>query len=51
MSGDVPSARQGHSAVLHGTVMWVYGGSSSGGYSDELFSFNLENVIIIKIDN
>jgi hypothetical protein len=43
-TGEVPSARQGHSAVLYGSVMWVYGGSSSGGYSNELFSLNLESV-------
>jgi N-acetylneuraminic acid mutarotase len=41
-SGKVPSARQGHSAVLYGSTMWVYGGSSSEGYLSDLYSLNLE---------
>ena len=44
MTGDVPSARQGHTTVLHGMVMWLYGGSSKEGYLDDLYSFNLEKV-------
>lgn len=44
MSGEIPSKRQGHSAVLHGTTMWVYGGSTDEGYTNDLYSLNLENV-------
>lgn len=44
-TGTIPSARQGHSAVLYGSTMWVYGGSSSEGYLNDLYSLNLETVI------
>jgi hypothetical protein len=44
-SGKVPSPRQGHSAVLYGSTMWIYGGSSSEGYLNDLYSLNLETVI------
>lgn len=43
-TGAIPSPRQGHSATLYGSTMWVYGGSSGNGYSSELFSLNLETV-------
>lgn len=42
--GKIPSGRQGHSSVLHGTTMWVYGGSNNEGYLNDLYSFNLETV-------
>ncbi len=44
MKGDIPTARQGHSAILHGLTMWVFGGVTTSSYSNELFSFNLETV-------
>jgi hypothetical protein len=40
--GQIPSPRQGHSAVLYGSTMWIYGGSSSEGYLNDLYSLNLE---------
>lgn len=40
--GTIPSPRQGHSAVLYGSTMWIYGGSSSEGYLNDLYSLNLE---------
>lgn len=42
--GDVPSPRVGHSCVLHGTIIWLFGGSSNQGYLNDLYSFNLETV-------
>jgi hypothetical protein len=46
-TGSIPSARQGHSAVLYGATMWVYGGSSSDGYMSDLYSLSLETVIYL----
>jgi hypothetical protein len=43
-TGSVPTPRQGHSAVLYGSTMWIYGGSSSDGYLNDLYSLNLESV-------
>jgi hypothetical protein len=48
-TGSIPTPRQGHSAVLYGSSMWVYGGSSSDGYLNDLYSLNLETVIFIFI--
>lgn len=42
--GNVPSPRADHSAVLYGTTMWIFGGASSEGYLNDLYSFNIENV-------
>ena len=42
--GKIPSPRQGHSSVLYGNKMIIYGGSSNDGYKDDLFEFNLETV-------
>ena len=44
--GNIPSPRADHSAVLHGTTMWIFGGASSLGYLNDLYSFNIENVNI-----
>lgn len=44
-TGEIPSSRQSHSAVLHGSTMWVFGGSSNDGYLNDLYSLNLETVI------
>jgi hypothetical protein len=43
-TGTIPSPRQGHSAVLYGSEMWIYGGSSNEGYLSDLYSLNLETV-------
>jgi hypothetical protein len=43
-TGSIPTARQGHSAALYGSTMWVYGGSSNDGYLNDLYSLNLETV-------
>ena len=45
-TGEIPSPRQGHTATLYGSIMWVYGGSSGNGYFSELYSLNLETVYI-----
>jgi hypothetical protein len=42
--GNIPSPRQGHSAVMYGSTMWVYGGSSSDGFLSDLYSYELEKV-------
>jgi len=42
--GIVPGPRGGHSAILHGTTMWVFGGWSLNTYLNELYSLNLETV-------
>lgn len=47
--GKVPSARCGHIAKLYGSVMWVFGGYSREGYLNDLYSLNLETVIIEDI--
>jgi len=44
-TGDIPSKRQGHSATLYGSTLWVFGGSNSMGYLNDLYSLNLETVI------
>jgi hypothetical protein len=44
--GNIPTPRADHSAVVYGTTMWVFGGASSSGYLNDLYSFNIENVII-----
>ena len=43
-SGVAPSPRSGHSAVLYGDTMWVFGGGSNQGYFNDLHSLNLETV-------
>ena len=42
--GLAPTPRAYHSAVIRGTVMWIFGGSSDAGYLNELYSFDLETV-------
>lgn len=44
-TGQIPSPRQGHSATLFGTTMYIYGGSSNDGYLSDLYSFDLEQVL------
>lgn len=44
--GKIPSPRQGHSSVLYGNKMIIYGGSSNDGYKDDLYEFDLETVRI-----
>lgn len=42
--GKVPSARCGHTAILHGSVMWMFGGYSREGYLNDLYALDLETV-------
>lgn len=44
--GKVPSARCGHVAKLYGSVMWIFGGYSREGHLNDLYSLNLETVMI-----
>lgn len=48
-TGQIPSPRQGHSATLFGTTMYIYGGSSGDGYLSDLYSFDLEHVSHIAL--
>jgi hypothetical protein len=43
--GVSPKPRAYHSAIIRGTVMWIFGGSSDSGYLNDLYSFDLETVI------
>ncbi len=43
-SGSTPSPRQGHSAIMYGSNMWIYGGSSNDGFFNDFYSLNLETV-------
>jgi len=49
-SGDIPSPRQGHGAVLYGSTLWVFGGSSNLGYFNDLYTLNLETRTWTKQD-
>ena len=41
IDGVPPAEREGHTATVVGTVMYVYGGSSELGYLRDVFSLNL----------
>lgn len=43
-TGEIPTARGGHSANLYGQEMYVFGGSDATGYNSELYSLNLSTV-------
>ncbi|CDJ53066.1 hypothetical protein EBH_0006090 [Eimeria brunetti] len=42
-TGTSPAPRQGHSAVVKGNMMFVFGGWSSEGNYNDLFAYDLEN--------
>jgi hypothetical protein len=42
--GLIPTPRAFHSAIIRGTTMWIFGGSSDTGYLNDLYSFDLETV-------
>ena len=42
--GAVPTPRAGHSAVIRGTTMWIFGGGSDAGYLNDLYSFDIDTV-------
>ena len=48
--GIIPSPRMGHSAVLYGTKMIIYGGESNDGYKDDMFEFDIEKKEWKKIE-
>ena len=39
--GKVPSPRMGHSAVLYGNKMIIYGGESNDGFKNDMFEFDI----------
>ncbi|KAM3580775.1 hypothetical protein VKS41_006834 [Umbelopsis sp. WA50703] len=41
MDGRLPKGRTGHSAILHGMNMYIWGGESDGVYFQELLHFDL----------
>jgi hypothetical protein len=43
-TGKIPTPRQGHTAVMYGSTMWIYGGTGTEGFLSDLYSFNLETV-------
>ena len=38
--GDVPSGRWGHTAVVHGSHMYVFGGFTDSSFNNDLFKFD-----------
>jgi hypothetical protein len=42
VDGDPPPAREGHTATLVGTHMYVYGGSSETGYLNDVYILDVE---------
>ena len=43
--GDPPSPRNGHTSVLHGSFLYIFGGASMKGLLNDLYKYDLENVI------
>eukprot|EP00753_Platysulcus_tardus_P007894 PLAT15521.1.p1 GENE.PLAT15521.1~~PLAT15521.1.p1 ORF type:complete len:836 (+),score=438.77 PLAT15521.1:38-2545(+) len=42
VTGQLPSAREGHSAITYDGRIYVFGGYTERGYSDDLFVLNLD---------
>ena len=42
--GNTPCEREGHAAVLYGSKMYVFGGSSTSGFLNDLYELDLINV-------
>ncbi len=47
VNGIPPSAREGHTATVVGSKMYLFGGSGSSAYYNDLFTLDLETVSII----
>ena len=44
VNGIPPSAREGHTAIVVGSKMYLFGGSGSNSYYNDLYTFDLETV-------
>lgn len=47
--GDMPEGRHGHSAVMYGRDMWVYGGTSGLTPKADLWYFNFRKYALLLI--
>lgn len=47
--GNTPCEREGHAAVLYGSKMYVFGGSSTSGFLNDLYELDLINVYSKKL--
>lgn len=43
-TGNAPAAREGHSATLIGTKMYIYGGKNLLGFLGDMYVFDFESV-------
>lgn len=43
MQGDIPAPRSGHSAILYGNQMWIYGGQGGGCFYDDWYVYDIPN--------
>jgi N-acetylneuraminic acid mutarotase len=49
--GNAPSPRAGHTSILHGSSLYVFGGSSKKGPLNDLYRYDVENVKKKKKNN
>lgn len=44
VNGIPPAAREGHTATVIGSTMYLFGGSGNNAYFNDLYAFDLETV-------
>jgi len=48
VNGIPPAAREGHTATVIGSTMYLFGGSGNNAYYNDLYSFDLETVTLFR---